>query len=124
MSVLYLAGLLVGIAGMVVLDLRFRLFFRRGPVRAAIVMAVGIAFFLGWDLAGIRLDVFFPGRSTIVTGMLLAPGLPLEEVVFLALLCYTTMNAYALCSGSGGRRWPSPRQQTRRPSRPSGREDS
>ena len=101
MSVLYLAGLLVGIAGMVVLDLRFRLFFRRGPVRAAIVMAVGIAFFLGWDLAGIRLDVFFPGRSTIVTGVLLAPGLPLEEVFFLALLCYTAMNLYgALVSWS------------------------
>ncbi len=94
MAFFYLAGLLVGIAGMLVLDLRFRLFFRRAPLRAAIVTAVGIAFFLGWDLLGIRLDVFFPGHSAIVTGVLLAPGLPLEEVFFLALLCYTTMNAY------------------------------
>jgi hypothetical protein len=38
--------------------------------------------------------VFFPGHATIVTGVLLAPGLPVEEVLFLALLCYTTMNAY------------------------------
>jgi len=93
-SLLYLAGLLVGIAGMVVLDVRLRLFFRRAPARAAAVMVIGIAFFLLWDVLGIRLDVFFPGHSAIVTGVLLAPGLPLEELFFLALLCYTAMNAY------------------------------
>ncbi|GAA2076306.1 hypothetical protein GCM10009840_08350 [Pseudolysinimonas kribbensis] len=123
MTLLYLGGLLVGLAGMVVLDLRFRLFFRRAPLRAAIVFAAGVAFFLVWDLAGIGLGVFFPGHATIVTGVLLAPGLPVEEVLFLALLCYTTMNAYALCSAwSEGRFWPSPRRQRRRPSRPSGNE--
>ena len=94
MALLYLAGLLVGIAGMIVLDVRLGLFFRRAPARAAIVMVVGIGFFLVWDLLGIRLDVFFPGASSIVTGILLAPGLPLEEVFFLTLLCYTAMNAY------------------------------
>ena len=38
---------------MVVLDLRFRLFFAVAPVRAAVVMVLGVAFFLAWDLAGI-----------------------------------------------------------------------
>jgi lycopene cyclase domain-containing protein len=94
MTFLYLAGLLVGIAGMTVLDLRYRLFFRRAPLRAAIVMVVGIAFFLAWDLTGVHLGVFFPGDSAIVTGVLLAPGLPLEEVFFLALLCYCAMDFY------------------------------
>jgi lycopene cyclase domain-containing protein len=94
MSFLYLGGLLVGIAGMIVLDLRFRLYFRRAPLRAATVMVLGIAFFLFWDVLGIRLDVFFPGQTTIVTGAMLAPGLPLEEIFFLTLLCYTAMNAY------------------------------
>lgn len=93
-TLLYLLGLLVGIAGMVVLDVRFGLFFRRAPLRAAIVLVVGVAFFIAWDLAGVGLGVFFPGRSAIVTGVLLAPGLPLEEVFFLTLLCYTAMNAY------------------------------
>jgi lycopene cyclase domain-containing protein len=93
-TVLYLGGLLVGIAGMIVLDLRLRLFFRRAPLRAAIVLVVGVAFFLVWDLAGIGLGVFFPGRSAIVTGVMLAPGLPLEEPFFLVLLCYSAMNAY------------------------------
>jgi len=94
MSFLYLGGLLVGIAGMTVLDLRFRLFFRRAPLRAATVMVLGIAFFLFWDVLGIRLDVFFPGHATIVTGVMLAPGLPLEELFFLTLLCYSAMTAY------------------------------
>jgi len=94
MTLLYLGGLLFGIAGMVVLDVRLRLFFRRAPQRAATVMVLGIAFFLFWDVLGIRLDVFFPGRSAIVTGVMLAPGLPLEEVFFLVLLCYSAMNAY------------------------------
>ena len=98
MTVLYLAGLLIALAGMVVLDLRFSLFFRRAPLRAAIVLVAGVAFLLVWDLVGIHLDVFFPGRSPFVTGVLLAPGLPLEELFFLTLLCYLTMNAYALCS--------------------------
>jgi lycopene cyclase domain-containing protein len=93
-TVLYLGGLLVGIAGMIVLDLRYGLFFRRAPLRAAVVLVVGVAFFLAWDLAGIGLGVFFPGRSAIVTGVLLAPGLPLEEPLFLVLLCYSAMNAH------------------------------
>ncbi len=95
MSVLYLAALLVSLAGMVVLDLRFRLFFARDPRAAAIVLAAGIAFFLAWDLAGIGLGIFFRGGSPLLTGILLAPELPLEEVFFLALLCYVTMNAFA-----------------------------
>ena len=96
MNALYLVGLLVALTGMVVLDLRFRLFFRVAPVRAAIVMVVGIAFFLVWDLVGIGLGVFFRGNPELLIGVQLAPELPLEEVFFLALLCYTTMNLFAV----------------------------
>jgi lycopene cyclase domain-containing protein len=117
MSFVYLGALLVSLAGMVVLDLRFRLFFAVAPLRAAIVMATGIAFFLVWDLAGIGAGVFFRGDPGLLTGVLLAPELPLEELFFLALLCYTTMNAYRWLSRSrwvsGGRR---SRVETRNPS--------
>jgi lycopene cyclase domain-containing protein len=93
-SFLYLGALLVSIAGMVVLDVRFRLFFTMAPLRAAIVMVVGVAFFLIWDVAGITLGIFFRGNPELLTGTLLAPELPLEELFFLTLLCYTTMNLY------------------------------
>lgn len=89
---LYLAALLVSIAGMVVLDLRYRLFFRVAPWRAAIVLAIGVAFFLVWDLAGIGLGIFFRGDPSLLIGIQLAPELPLEELFFLVLLCYCTMN--------------------------------
>ena len=94
MNLLYLAGLLVSLSGMVVLDVRFRLFFAHSWWRAAIVMAVGIAYFLVWDLAGIAAGIFFRGNPELLTGVLLAPELPLEEFFFLALLCYTVMNSY------------------------------
>jgi lycopene cyclase domain-containing protein len=105
-SGLYLAGLLVALAGMVVLDIRYRLFFRRAPLRAAIVLVVGVAFFLAWDAAGVGLHIFFRGGSTWLLGVQLAPEVPLEEVFFLALLCYLTMNVYG-----AGSRWLSRRRR-------------
>ena len=89
---LYLAGLLVSLVGMTVLDARFRLFFWRAPWRAAAVMAVGVAFFMVWDVAGVALGIFFIGQQSVLTGILLAPDVPLEELFFLLLLCYTTMD--------------------------------
>jgi lycopene cyclase domain-containing protein len=94
MQFLYVAALIVALAGMVILDLRFRLFFRRGPLRAAVVLAIGLVFFLVWDLQGIRLGIFFRGETSFMTGWQWAPQLPLEEPFFLLLLCYLTMNVY------------------------------
>lgn len=95
MNLLYLGALLVSIAGMIVLDLRLKLFFAAAPARAAIVLATGLAFFLTWDVAGIGLGIFFRGNPGLLTGVLLAPELPLEELFFLTLLIYTIMNTYA-----------------------------
>ena len=96
MPFLYLGALLVALAGMVILDLRFRLFFRRAPLRAAIVLTAGLVFFLAWDLQGIRLGIFFRGETAFMTGWVWAPQLPLEEPLFLLLLCYLAMNVYGL----------------------------
>lgn len=90
----YLAALAVSLTGMVVLDRRFRLFFWRDARRAAIVLPLGVAFFLLWDVGGIMLGIFFRGVTDFMTGLLVAPELPLEEVFFLTLLCYNTMIAY------------------------------
>lgn len=91
---LYLAGLVVSLIGMTVLDARFRLFFWRAPWRAAAVMVVGVAFFMVWDVAGVAYGIFFIGPQHLLTGVLLAPEVPLEELFFLLLLCYTTMNLF------------------------------
>lgn len=92
--VLYLLALLISLTGMVVLDRRFGLFFWRDARRARIVLPVGVLFFLVWDLFGVGLGIFFRGETEFMTGLLVAPEVPIEEVFFLTLLCYLTMNVY------------------------------
>ena len=94
-GVLYLVALLISLFGMVMLDRRFRLFFFADARRAAIVLSIGVAFFLAWDLVGIGTGVFFRGETPFMTGVQIAPELPVEEVFFLTLLCYLTMNVVA-----------------------------
>ena len=94
MSFGYLAALAISITGMVVLDARFHLFFWRDARRAAIVLVAGVLFFLAWDVVGITQGVFFRGETPFMTGVLVGPELPIEEVFFLTLLCYLTMNFY------------------------------
>ncbi|PTL72818.1 lycopene cyclase domain-containing protein [Rathayibacter caricis DSM 15933] len=96
MGVVYLLALAVSISGMVVLDRRFGLFFWNDARRAAIVLPAGVVFFLIWDLFGIGLGVFFRGETPYMTGLQLAPELPVEEVLFLTLLCYLSMDVHGV----------------------------
>jgi len=93
LSFSYLLVLLVSLTGMIVLDRRFTLFFWRAPRQAAVVLAVGVLFFLAWDLVGIGTGIFYRGETALMTGVQVAPELPLEEVFFLTFLCYLFMNA-------------------------------
>lgn len=94
MGVVYLAALLLSLGCMLLLDWRFRLFFWRDAVSAAVVTAVGLVFFLIWDIAGIASGIFFRGDGMIATGLVLAPELPLEEPIFLLFLVVCTMIIY------------------------------
>ncbi|KQV01977.1 lycopene cyclase domain-containing protein [Microbacterium maritypicum] len=94
MGVVYLAALLLSLGCMLLLDWRFRLFFWRDAVSAAVVTAVGLVFFLIWDVAGIANGIFFRGDGMIATGLVLAPELPLEEPIFLLFLVVCTMIIY------------------------------
>jgi len=94
MGLIYLAALLVALTGMVMLDRRFGLFFWVDARRAAIVTVVGLVFFVVWDLFGIGLGIFFRGETAFMTGLQVAPELPVEELFFLTLLVYVTMNLY------------------------------
>ena len=94
MGAVYLAALLVSLGCMLLLDWRFRLFFWRDAVSAAVVTALGLMFFLVWDVAGIANGIFFRGDGAIATGLVLAPELPIEEPVFLLFLVVCTMIIY------------------------------
>ena len=100
MSLVYAVALLLSWACLVLLDLRFGLVLRRRPVATAIALAVGLAFFLAWDAAGIALGVFRHVDSRWASGVLLAPEFPVEELLFLLFLSYLTLILL-----SGWRRW-------------------
>ena len=92
---LYLLAILVSAAGIITLDARFRLAAWRSPGRTAAAVAVGVVFFLAWDAVGIAAGVFLKGDSPLYTGIDIAPELPLEEVFFLAFLCYLGLVVWA-----------------------------
>jgi lycopene cyclase domain-containing protein len=87
----YLGGLLLSIGAIALIDVRWRLAFRRSPGASALAVGTGTALLLLWDLTGIGLGVFFRGESPWATGIVLAPELPLEEPVFLLFLCYLSL---------------------------------
>ena len=96
MSFIYLGAILFSLAGMLLLDWRHRLAFFDNWKRAAITIAVGLGIFLIWDVLGISLGIFFEGNSSITTGIMRAPELPLEDLFFLTFLCYFTLIGYRI----------------------------
>lgn len=90
-SYLYLAALLATIGCMALLDHRFRLVLWRDARRAAIVLVIGVAFFLTWDVAAIASGHYRMGAGEAMTGIMVGPELPLEEIVFVTFLCYITL---------------------------------
>lgn len=87
----YLGALLVSIGGLAVLDRRFRLAFWSDARRAGLALGIGVVGFVMWDAAGLVLGIFQRGDSRHMTGIELAPDLPLEEIFFLILLCYSAL---------------------------------
>jgi lycopene cyclase domain-containing protein len=90
----YLAGLLVGITGMAVIDWRYKLAFWRDRKRTILTLAISIGVFVVWDILGIMLGIFFHGGSKFTLPLRLLPEFPLEELFFLLLLCYCTLVIY------------------------------
>lgn len=94
----YGAALVVSTACIALLDARFRLVLWRDPRRSSAVLVVGILFFLGWDLIAIAQGFYHRGQSEAMTGLMLAPELPVEELLFITFLCYVTLVLHGLVS--------------------------
>lgn len=92
MSFIYLGSLIVFIGCMVLCDHRWKLGFFRNAPRAALAIGVTYVGFLLWDVLGIVTGTFYRGDSPYMTGIDLAPHMPIEELFFLFFLCYLTLN--------------------------------
>jgi lycopene cyclase domain-containing protein len=89
-SWLYLASVIGAGFCMGLVDHRWRLFLFRHRLRAVVVLVAGFVFFLVWDVVALQLGVYTRGESPAMTGIEVAPELPLEELFFIVFLCYVT----------------------------------
>lgn len=89
----YLSVLLLSLIGLYLLDRTHNLAFAKDPRRSFLAMVPAYLLFVVWDLAGIASGIFFRGENTLLIGLELIPDFPVEELVFLALLCYSTLIA-------------------------------
>lgn len=92
MSFAYLAILLATLGCMVLCDWRWKLAFFNDAKRAAAICIGLLVLFLVWDGLGIVTGTFYRGDSAYMTGVELAPEMPLEEPIFLFFLAYLTIN--------------------------------
>jgi lycopene cyclase domain-containing protein len=90
----YLIGLVFSIIGLSLFDWRFKLGFSTNRKAALLATLLPLIFFLLWDGAGIALGIFFRGETSHLTGIVVAPELPIEELFFLFLLNYTTLTVF------------------------------
>lgn len=98
----YLGLLAFSLAGLAVLDWHRRLALFADTRRTLVALGVAVGFFLVWDALGIALGVFARGDVPYMTGVELWPEMPLEEPVFLVLLCYVTLLLWRLLATRGG----------------------
>lgn len=87
----YLVVQFVSFAGVAVIDHRWRLAAFRSLAATALTVTAAVALLLTWDVLGVRSGVFFRGQTDFMTGLLIAPEIPVEEVVFLTFLSYLAL---------------------------------
>jgi lycopene cyclase domain-containing protein len=90
----YLAIVLISLLGLYLLDRTHRLAFTVDAKRSFWSMVPAFVVFVIWDIAGIANGIFFRGENTLLTGIQILPEFPIEELLFLALLCYSTLIAF------------------------------
>jgi lycopene cyclase domain-containing protein len=88
---IYLLILVLSLGGLYLLDRTHKLAFTVDAKRSLLSMLPAYILFLVWDIAGIASGIFFRGENTLLTGIQVFPEFPIEELFFLALLCYSTL---------------------------------
>lgn len=101
MSLLYLACLLCSIGCMLLIDRKYKLAWYYDARQTGLTVLCGMIMFIIWDMAGIVSGVFYSGESAYMSGFYIAPEFPIEELIFLAFLCYFTLIIYRI----GEKRW-------------------
>ncbi|MCX6806401.1 MAG: lycopene cyclase domain-containing protein [Patescibacteria group bacterium] len=95
MKFMYLAILLFSIFGMTLIDYRYKLIFFNTPRAAAMSIAIVMTLLLVADIIGINWNIFSTNSRYVAGVFIGSENLPIEEFLFLFLLCYFILNLYA-----------------------------
>ncbi|MDX6317726.1 MAG: hypothetical protein QOD35_1126 [Nocardioidaceae bacterium] len=104
----YLAALLLALACIALVDHRWGLVLWSDARRGAVVLAAGVVFFLAWDLLAVHFGFYRRSGSDLMTGLQIAPDVPVEELFFVLFLCYVTLVLHTLVDRLVTARAPSP----------------
>ena len=80
--------------GVALMDWRHKTAFSINKKAATFAILIPLVFFILWDVAGIATGIFFRGDTTHLSGILLAPEFPIEELLFLLLLNYFSLTIF------------------------------
>jgi len=94
----YLAGLILSLMGLALRDWRHKTAFSINKKAASLAIFIPMVFFIIWDVAGIATGIFFRGDTSHLSGIVLAPEFPIEELFFLLLLNYSSLTIFTTVS--------------------------
>lgn len=100
----YGIALLVSIFCMGLIDYRHNYAWFKDRTRTIKTVGLSVLVFVAWDIAGIVAGIFSDGDGKYRSGLQLGPHFPIEEILFLILLSYTSLIIWcALARQSGSR---------------------
>lgn len=91
MSGLYALAIIGSLCGLATLDYRYGVALFADWRRTLKTVGTMVCFFLAWDIAGIAAGIFYQGKSALLLGPTVLPNVPIEELLFLTLLCYLAL---------------------------------
>jgi lycopene cyclase domain-containing protein len=94
MSLLYIGSLIFVLLCLAVIDHHHKLVLFYDFKRTAKTILSLLVFFILWDILGVVSGIFFIGETPFLTGIILGPEFPLEELFFLTLLAYNPLIIY------------------------------
>ncbi|MBA3678967.1 lycopene cyclase domain-containing protein [Candidatus Saccharibacteria bacterium] len=92
----YFCLLVFSITGLTLADWRYKLAFWNNPIASALAIGSVWVLLLLFDIGGIRNQIFSTNQSYVIGIHIVSPNLPIEEFLFLFILCYVTLLLYQI----------------------------
>lgn len=94
----YLGILCLGILGLIILDYKYKLAFFCDPKSSIFAILPVMLLLLLADMVGVAQNIFFTYTDYVSNWYIASQNLPVEELIFLLLLCYITLIVYRIAN--------------------------